>query len=478
LNETFATDTFYSSEKALGGYTCAQLYVGKTSTFTEIFGMKSENQMPETLQDFIRQWGAPSGLLSDNAKAETSKVVKDILRLYCIKDMQSEAHHQHQNYAERRIQEVKSTANIIMDRVNAPMCLWYLCLKYVVQVLNHLATPSLNNRTPIEKAFGVTPDISGLLQYYFYQPVLFLDTNKPAFPKSKELLGYWVGMAENIGDALTYWIITPDFKLLARSTLHPAYHPGHQNLCQAEGVDVEAFRPPLNADARVEDIIASEKTRIFPTIDPNNIVGYQFIKNHNGFPHKAKVIEPMEDGTKYLVALGDGEREEILTYNEILNLVEAQLDESEEEQAWAFEAILDHRKNKKGKYEILVLWTTGEQTWEALAWIGEQDPITVALYGKENNLLGKTGWKRFRRMVNQEKKFIRMLTQINKAKSSNEPKMKFGIEVPRNFKDAIRIDELNNNKLWQEAIKTELDQIQSYNTFKDIGLNVKPPKGY
>ena len=53
LREVFATDTFFSSEKALGGYTCAQLYVGKSSTFTEIYGMKHEHQMPETLQDFI-----------------------------------------------------------------------------------------------------------------------------------------------------------------------------------------------------------------------------------------------------------------------------------------------------------------------------------------------------------------------------------------------------------------------------------------
>ena len=99
LRETYATDTFFSSEKALGGYTCAQIYVGKKSTFTEIYGMKQENQMPDTLKDFIRQWGAPSGLFSDSAKVETSKAIKEILRMYAIKDMQSEPYHQHQNYA-------------------------------------------------------------------------------------------------------------------------------------------------------------------------------------------------------------------------------------------------------------------------------------------------------------------------------------------------------------------------------------------
>ena len=93
LRVTFATDTFFSSEKALGGYTCAQLYVGKSSNFTEVYGMKRTEQMTETLQDFIRQWGAPSGLFSDSAILETSKVVKDILRHYSIKDMQSEPKH-------------------------------------------------------------------------------------------------------------------------------------------------------------------------------------------------------------------------------------------------------------------------------------------------------------------------------------------------------------------------------------------------
>ena len=80
LREVFATDTFFSGEKALGGYTWAQLYVEKSSTFTEIYGMKHEHQMPETLHDFIRQWGAPSRLLSDSAKVKTSKAIKDILR--------------------------------------------------------------------------------------------------------------------------------------------------------------------------------------------------------------------------------------------------------------------------------------------------------------------------------------------------------------------------------------------------------------
>ena len=478
LRETFATDTFFSSDKALGGYTCAQLYVGKSSNFTKVFGMKRPEQMPETLQDFIRQWGAPSGLFSDSAILETSKAIKDILRHYCIKDMQSEPKHQHQNYAERRIQEVKSTANIIMDRVGAPNHTWFLCLKYVVALLNHLASSSLNNKTPIEVAFGVTPDISNLLQFYFYQPVFFLDTNKPSFPASKELFGHWVGLADNVGDALTYLILTPNNQVLAQSTLCPAYHPTHQNLRLAEGEDLEAYRPPPTADACSVPVIQDSQLTNHPFIDPLNIIGYQFVKTHNGFPHKAKVIEALEDGTKYLVALGDGDREEIMTYNDILNLVEAQVSEEEDDHAWSFEAILDHRQKKHGIFEILVLWTTGEETWEPLTWIGSQDPITIAKYAKEHGLLDQAGWKRYKRYVDKDKKFIRMVQQIHAVKSRSEPKIKFGVEVPRNYNDAMRLDRLNNNNLWTKAIKTDMDLNKEYNTYRDQRKNVFPPSGY
>ena len=40
-----------------------------------------------------------------------------------------------------------------------------------------------------------------------------------------------------------------------------------------------------------------------------------------------------------------------------------------------------------------MLWTTGEETWKPLKWIGAQDPITIAKYAKEHNLLDEAGWK-------------------------------------------------------------------------------------
>ena len=76
---------------------------------------------------------------------------------------------------------------------------------------------------------------------------------------------------------------------------------------------------------------------------------------------------------------------------------------------WSYEAILDHRKKKCGVLDILVLWTTGEETLEPLTWIGAQDPITVAKYAKDHKLLDEAGWKRYKRFVDKDMKFIRMV---------------------------------------------------------------------
>ena len=79
--------------------------------------------------------------------------------------------------------------------------------------------------------------------------------------------------------------------------------------------------------------------------------------------------------------------------------------------------------------------------------------------------------------VDKERRYIRMMQQVNAAKTSSGPNMKFGIEVPKNYKDAMRLDLVNGNTLWQDAIKTKLDQINSYSTFVDHGKKHPTSKG-
>ena len=134
---------------------------------------------------------------NDNSKMQTSKAWIQVLRKYNIAEQNTEPLYPNQNTAERRIQDVKHNTSRIMDRTRAPSYLSFLCMVYVVTLLNMTACEALNWQTSNFVGLGKVDDISSLLQYRFYEPVYFA-TNE-SFPKAQEELGNWCGIAENKG---------------------------------------------------------------------------------------------------------------------------------------------------------------------------------------------------------------------------------------------------------------------------------------
>jgi hypothetical protein len=53
-----------------------------------------------------------------------------------------------------------------------------------------------------------------------------------------------------------------------------------------------------------------------------------------------------------------------------------------------------------------------------------------------------------------------------------------GIEIPRNVKEALKLDKKNKNNFWAEAIKKEVGGIQDHGTFHFLPPGAKPPIGY
>ena len=130
------TDTLFGSTKAFGGITCAQLFVGKESKYTAVYGMKHERDGPEAFEDFIRDKGAPFCIWSDNSKMQTGNKWRRLMQKYNIRSENTEPHHPNQNPAEQRIQDVKRCTSKVMDRTRAPLGSWFLCMLYVVMVMN------------------------------------------------------------------------------------------------------------------------------------------------------------------------------------------------------------------------------------------------------------------------------------------------------------------------------------------------------
>ena len=229
--EPLGTDTVYADTPAIAsGATSAQFFVGTDTLVADIYGMKTDKQFVNTLLDNIRTRGAPTKLISDRAQLQTSNKVKDILRYYMVGDWQSEPYHQNQNPAERHYQNIKRMANVLLDRTGAPASYWLFAMQHACFIHNHVALQRLGWVTPIAALTGSTPDISPLLEFEFYEPVYY-KLQEPGFPsESCEGLARFAGIAENVGHAMTFKLITDDTRhLIMRSEIRTARDPASLN---------------------------------------------------------------------------------------------------------------------------------------------------------------------------------------------------------------------------------------------------------
>jgi len=262
--------------------------------------------------------------------------------------------------------------------------------------------------------------------------------------------------------------------------LRPAHdNPLHENKRQSCG---EVLFQNNNVEKSTNAIVPEENDT--PTeIDQQSLLNYEFIHHIGPHGYRAKVTEHYEDQDKHLISIGNGNKEEIVTYNHMLDVVNKRLEEVEDKDAhetlWFLENIVGHRLNHdKRKHSVKVRWSTKEETWEPLDIIAVDDPVACAKHAKENDLLELPGWKRFKRLAAHEKKFIRMLHQAYASKKKNATKHVFGVRIPRNYQEALAFDKANGNTFWEDATKKEMDQINAYNTFKDVGKGVRVPSGY
>ncbi len=299
-DEPVAMDTIYSNSPAVdSGATIAQVFVGVESLVTDVYAIKTDRQFINTLEDHIQTWGAPTKLVSHCAQVEISKQVKDILHAYCIHNWQSEPHYQHQNFAEHRIQQLKTLVNTIMDHIGAPPHAWFLCLQYITFLLNLTYSPQLKC-TLLFALTGSTNDISMLLYFSFWQPVYFKHGESAGFPsESKESCSCFVGFAEHVSHAMTFKVLADDSqKVLFHSAIRSGTQPGEQNLrvdplgrelpsivkLRHDPVIQMPFDPGGQDPSPSPTIEDETKLSQLPTFHPSDLVGCTFL------------LDPQEDG--------------------------------------------------------------------------------------------------------------------------------------------------------------------------------------
>ena len=511
-NEPVATDTVFSDTPAVdSGVTAAQIFVGRKSLVADVYGLKTDKEFVNTLEDNIRERGAMDKLISDCSKAEMSSRVKQILRALFISSWYSEPYHQNQNFAENRYNTIKGTTNRVLNLSGAPANAWLLAMTYVCLLLNHLASAALKWKTPEEVLTGQTPDISKFLYFSFYEPVYFTSYSTGFPSESNEEEGWWVGIATHVGDALTYKILTKTKKVIYRSAIRSALTPAKRNLRISPlggeqpsnhlGDKIFIFSRTDTDRVKANELDEDPSIeRRMVTIDPEDLIGRTFLKDsdEDGQRFQARVVRAvinnenkMKKGlehVKFICEVPNSVVDEIYTYNDIVDFIERNKNEIENdtEQLFRFRSIIAHQgplrssdKGYKGStFNVLVEWETGETTYEPLDLIAKDDPVTCAEYAKKHSLLDTHGWKRFRSIAKNDTRIQRIINQAKQHSYQQDPFWKFGFLVPRNHSQAMELDRKNGNTKWQDAEATEMSQLLEYQTFIDKGDGSVHPSGY
>ena len=160
-----------------------------------------------------------------------SEKALNLQRNFVVADEYTEPYSPWQNPAEGGgVKFLKLHAEVLMNKSSCPDYLWYACHEYIAAVHECCANEHLNWETPIQKSGEGTPDISHIMQFYWYEPVLYYNPDT-SFPETKEEPGYFVGFGENVGDALTFKILTLGKRpqILHRSVVRSALDPKAQN---------------------------------------------------------------------------------------------------------------------------------------------------------------------------------------------------------------------------------------------------------
>ena len=156
-------------------------------------------------------------------------------------------------------------------------------------------------------------------------------------------------MWHNVGDALTNKILTDDTKkIIYHSAVRPRDDNDPNNRLETFG-GVETDKP-------IKSVIKSKEyalpdVRVI-TFSPDELVGRTFLKQPEGDGKRSRArivrkiieLEDYEEKIKFLVKLPEEDEDEILAYNEIIDIIADQYNEDlqDTERKWMFKGITAH----------------------------------------------------------------------------------------------------------------------------------------
>ncbi len=445
LNVEMYTDTAKAAVKSHDQMQWVQVYC-TAGGCVKAYPMAKKADTPLTLQDLLKEVGAPYKLILDNSLEQIKGDFRKIAWAAGIRIIQTEPYSPWQNRAELAIPELKKATRRRMARTSTPEVLWLDCIVLEAEIISHTAKPIplLNGLTPQSLVNPETPDISRIAEFEWYSWIWWHDQGAP-FPRPKKTLGRHLGPTKDIGPGvLTAKILKSNGKIVARSsfTAVSADEMEQPNVKENMARFTLQVNKALSPAVTVKGLKEEEKTPEYlpysdwdgqeelvtiPDRDDYDVSTYDpYLHSQVYLPHEGETklvkvksqkrdsdgnlislaaANPMQDTREYVVEFEDGSEgrysANIISQNMISRI------DSDGNQEPLLRQLVDHRKKaesipkdkayiKVGRKKVLqrttkgwdlcVEWADGRTTWVPLALLKEQNPVEVAEYAVTHSI--------------------------------------------------------------------------------------------
>ena len=243
----------------------------------------------------------------------------------------------------------------------------------------------------------VSPLTFASMMYAFCQSVYYASHNQSFPSTSEEKHEFWVGFGEHVGDAITQNLLHPTRSYTDLLFIPPQLHPSQQ-IFSHRFMGTSGSNTPPKPITFVKSHQDLDKSASRPTAEYNADDLIDRTPNQKGERYRAsikqKVIEisqeldeahtAMVDSINFLLDVGQGRSQAIISYNQVLNYHEKE--NQDDETIYKFRPITNHHgalkkddANYNGSlYNVMVEVETGEITEEPLSIIAKDDPATWA----------------------------------------------------------------------------------------------------
>jgi hypothetical protein len=172
--------------------------------------MRKKSNAHEGLTLLAQRDGVPPVIVKDGSKEQTIGEFRRKAKQLGTHVKQTELDFPWQNAAEGGVRETKrgSGHKMVWKKTKSPARLWDHCLELEGYIRSHTAIDSfkLQGQVPETIVSGQTADISPFVEFGWYDWVKWWD-GPAKFPEKKEIYGWWLGPALDIGPAMCVKIL-------------------------------------------------------------------------------------------------------------------------------------------------------------------------------------------------------------------------------------------------------------------------------